>query len=489
MRISKRDFEFEILFAKEVSMKRREIYIACLALLLTASMSAVIRAQTAPPAYTLSVTPANPTSQDTLTLKLAGTWPDNCPPNKLKVSLQDGNINIDMLLPGAEDGNVPVSKAIKTDWQGTATIGPLAPGTYPIYARGVSFTQTGGYVKIGEIQVQSAPAGQTDPNAGSGQKPGESKPAVDPNSSKQPGTGAGQKPAEMAAPDWMEALVQGIGVVLMDDSLAKDFTLRAGQCGTVVGCDDPGHAGMILVTWPFYGQGIHDACKDADGVPVAYPLKSAQWMDPKGVRLAVCFNTSGTLSEGQGGCVLFKAQDGRVYNLVDANSLNEQIGPKGQFHFGDYVRVQGLLQVTGLRTNRASLCPKQRGDIYCPILSLCPPPEPKVCGPCPGDKLIVDTGHNQVRLIRDPKCPGGKHTLSGVTTVGIVTSNRTALEVTVTACPGVGGTWKASLSIDDTSSDQWTTVKVYVDVEGIDLSDIPAGKEIVVAKVVFSTNK
>jgi hypothetical protein len=464
--MNKRDFEFEILFAKEVSMKRREIHIACLALLLTASMSAVIWAQTAPPAYTLSVTPANPTSQDILTLKLAGTWPDNCPPNKLKVSLQDGNINIDMLLPGAQDGNVPVSKAIKTDWQGTATIGPLAPGTYLIYARGVSYTQTGGYVKIGEIQVQSAPAGQTAPNAG-----------------------GGQTPAETAAPDWMEALVQGIGVVLMDDSLAKDFALRAGQYGTVVGCDDPSHAGMILVTWPFYGQGIHDACKDADGIPVAYPLKSAQWMDPKGVRLAVCFNTSGTLSEGQGGCVLFKAQDGRVYNLVDANSLNEMIGPTGQFHFGDCVRVQGLLQVTGLRTDRASLCPKQQGDIYCPILSLCPPPEPKPCGPCPGDKLIVDTGHNQVRLIRDPKCPGGKHTLTGTTTVGIITSNRTALEVAVTPCPGVGGTWKASLSIDDTSSDQWTTVKVYVDVEGIDLSDIPAGKEIVVAKVVFSTNK
>ena len=49
-----------------------------------------------------------------------------------------------MLLPGAEDGNTPVSKAIKPDWQATAAIGPLAPGTYKVYARGVSHTQTRG---------------------------------------------------------------------------------------------------------------------------------------------------------------------------------------------------------------------------------------------------------------------------------------------------------------------------------------------------------
>jgi hypothetical protein len=461
-------------------MKWRKMPTACLALLLTASLSSAVMAQATAPAYTLTVTPASPTSQDVITLKLAGTWPDNCPPNKLKATLQDGNINVDMLLPGAEDGNTPVSKAIPTAWQQTINIGSLMPGTYTVYGRGVSYTQTGGYVKLGTIQVVAAPASQT---------PSASKPATEPNTPKQPTTAPTQKPSELAAPDGMKSLALGVVVVLMDDSLAKDCGLQAGQCGSVLACEGPGHTGMVLVTWPFYGQGVNDACKDEEGTSVAYPLKSARWMDTKTVPLALCFDECGVLSKGQGDAILFTSEDGPVYNLIGANALNEKIASTGQFHIGDHVRVRGLLQVAGLRTDLASACPRQKGDIYGPILCLCAPPEDKIHDQCPGDKLIVDLNQKQVRLYRDPQSPGGKYRMTGTTSFGIQTSNKTALEVSVTPCPGVGGTWKGSLSVDKTDNDTWTVVKVYVDVDGIDLTNMPVGKEIVVAQVLIIPNK
>lgn len=445
-------------------MKRQAVYRTGLVLLVVASLSTIGAADDT---YTLSVIPTNPTSQDTLTLKLAGTWPDNCPPDKLKVNVQGTSINIDMLLPGAENGQTTISNPIKTMWQATASVGPLAAGTYQVYVRGVSYTKTGGYAKAGEIRVQPAPVSPTTPS---------------PESEKTPS-------GETTVPDGTSGLVQGACVILLDDTLPKDCDLRGGRCGVVVACDGAGHDGMVLVSWPFYKCGLNDACRDADGLPLGYPLKSACWIDTKDVRLALCFEQIGALEKGSGNAILLKAQDGRVYNLVGADSLNEQIGPQGQFHLGDRVHVQGLLQVTGPRTDAANLCPKQQGDLHWPILSLCPPPEPPSGEPCPGDKLLVDMGHNVVRLLRDPKCPGGKHSLTGTTTMGMRTGYSMALEIAVTPYTGIGGTWKSSLSVDKTSADEWTTFKIYVDVNGLDLSNLPAGKETPVAKVVLIPNK
>ena len=101
----------------------------------------------------------------------------------------------------------------------------------------------------------------------------------------------------------------------------------------------------------------------------------------------------------------------------------------------------------------------------------------------------MDLRQNQVRLYRGPQSPGGKYRMTGTTSFGIQTSNKTALEVSVTPCSGVGGTWKGSLSVDKTDNDVWTVVQVYVDVDGIDLTNMPAGKEIVVAQVLIIPNK
>jgi hypothetical protein len=466
-------------------MTWRNIPIACLVLLLTVPLSSAWPAQTAAPMYALTITPANPTTKDILVLKLVGTWPNNCPSNKLKLTLEGNDINIDMLLPGAEDGSTPACKAIKTDWQATAAIGPLAAGTYRIYARGVSYTQTGGYAKLAEVQVQLASTAPADPNTGSGQKP--EGPALDPKNPEPPSTTTGQKPGEVAAPDGMKKLALGVSVILMDDSLAKECGLQPGQCGIVIAGEGLGHTGMLLVSWDFYEQGLQEACQDGEGMPLAYPQTSARWIDTRTVRLAMRVDMCGTLGNGQGECILFRADDGQTYNFVGGNALSEQIGATGQFHVGDHVRVRGLLQVAGLRTDLASLCPGQQGDIHCPILTLWEPPESKVGSPCTSDKLTVDLGHNQVRLWRDPKCPGGKHNLSGVTTVGIVFGRRALLSVKVTPDPGVGGTWKAQLSVEEVNANQWTNVKVSVNVDRIDVSSLPAGKDVVLAKVIFES--
>ncbi len=461
------------------------VTIARSVLLLMTPLLATVSAQTAAPMYTLTVTPAHPAAKDVLTLTLTGTWPNSCPPNKLKVTLAGSSINIDLLLPGAEDGSTPVCKVIKTDWQLMATIGPLAVGTYRIYARGVSYTQTGGYAKLGEIQVQAASAAPTDPNTGSGPKPDE--PAPDPKSPQPPSAISGQKPGEMAAPDGMKKLVPGVWVVLMDDSLVKECGLQPGQRGTVVAREGLGHAGMVLVTWDFYEQGVPQACQDEEGLPLAYPHKSARWIDTGTVRLAIGLDRCGTLGQGQSGYFLFRAEDGQTYNLVGGDALSEQISATGQFHIGDHVRVRGLLQVAGLRTGPASLCPSQQGDLYCPILTFWEPPEPKVSSPCTSDKLTVDLGHNQVRLWRDPKCLGGKHTLSGTTTIGVISPRRALLSVKVTADSGVGGAWKAGLSVNEANANQWTDVTVRVEVDGIDVSNITAGKDVVLARIVFES--
>jgi len=334
---------------------------------------------------------------------------------------------------------------------------------------------------------------------------------------------------------------------------------------------------MVLVSWHFFGWGLDERCTDGDGAPIAYPAQWAQWVDTREVRLAVCFDECGTLRQGQGECVLLETQDGRTFNLLGADRLSEKIGPAGQFHFGDRVRVWGLLQVTGRRPDSACFCPLQEGDVYGVIVMLnvpprddcegrfepgdrvvllvdappgpdgkpmtalhcgaqgtvvyhdsarpqagifvswdgftkglnaddyCPAPSPPCppgsgwpvrcdqIGPCNegraaclGDRLTVDLSNHQVWLTRGPQCPGGKHTLTGYAYIGIGSSSELAVSANVTPCPGIGGKWKTSLSVDWVPAEEWTSIKVFVDVENIDLSDIPAGKDVLAAGIVMN---
>jgi len=553
-------------------------------------MAAVLAAQTTPAMYTLSITPEKPTTQDTITLKLAGTWSDNCPPEKLKVALEGDRINVDMLLPGAEDGKVPECKAVRTDWQLTAKVGPLAAGAYKVYVRGVGYNATGGYARLGEFAVQASTAKPTDPKAGDGQKSGTTAPKPDPGDLDKPDTDPGKKPGEPSyGKGRTDDVVPCICVVLLDRVRVSDSELEAGRCGTVLWCDPHDRTKKILVSWPFLGKGSHDRCTDEDGVPLAYPFRSATWIDPRIVRLAVCFDACGTLRQGQDGCILLKAEDGKTYNLIDADALNEKIGPKAQFRFDDHIRVRGLLQASGPRADSTCLCEERHGDIHWPIIALDIPPkddakeEPEEDGknecdgrfkagdrvkllvsnppgtdgkpatalwsgtvgtvvyantdkpalgvfvswdgytkgmdaasycpapppPCPsksgwpvrcdqiapcdtsraacvGDTLAVDLGHNKVVLRRGPQCPGGKHTLTGLTTANLQVPRATPLTVKVTPAAGIGGTWKGSVSFDGINPGN-TEVIVCVDVDGLNLSDFACGKDVLVAKVELCT--
>ncbi|MCU0916596.1 MAG: hypothetical protein MUC88_18850, partial [Planctomycetes bacterium] len=100
-------------------------------------------------------------------------------------------------------------------------------------------------------------------------------------------------------------------------------------------------------------------------------------------------------------------------------------------------------------------------------------------GPCAGDKLTIRLGHNEVYLCRGPQCPGGKHALTGFTTANLQALRAMPLSVKVTPCKGLDGTWKGSVSFDDINPRN-AEVKVYVDVDGLNLSDFPCGKDVLV---------
>ncbi|MBM4027223.1 MAG: hypothetical protein FJ280_17720 [Planctomycetes bacterium] len=481
----------------------RNTHILGLALLLTALAPAVGPAQDDRPGYTLTITPANPTAQDVLTLTISGTWSDDCPPNKLKVEVQGIGIFIDMLLPGFEEGIVPTCKPVKTAWQVTTTIGPLPADAYRVYARGVMHGYAGGYAKIGELLVRAAGDVGPDPSTGAPEKPAEPvpdpgaaspktpakpEPQPDPGSADVPAGPSEPKPSlprELIPPEGLEL---GVSMVLMDATACPDAGLETGRCGIIL-CDMDGDpAGRIQVTWYFYGQGWSDKCTDAEGLTVAFPSKSARWMDTKKVPLAIWFDRCGTLEKGQDDCVLLKTEAGHVYNLIGGHLLNEGVGPTDQFHFGDRVRVRGLLQACGPRLEAACLCPKQKGDVHWPILTLHIPPEEtrsEAREACPGDILGIDMAHRQVWLARDPQCPGGKHTLRGSATTALSSSSGAALAIAVTPLAGIGGKWKASLSPERLNANQWTSINITIGVEDIDLSEFALGEDVLVADFTF----
>ncbi|MCU0916595.1 MAG: hypothetical protein MUC88_18845 [Planctomycetes bacterium] len=144
-------------------------------------------------------------------------------------------------------------------------------------------------------------------------------------------------------------------------------------------------------------------------MPVAYPLKSATWVNIRTVRLALCFNRCGTLCKTQDECTGLKMEDGKTYNLIGGDALNEKIGPTGQFHFDDRVRVQGLLQVRGPRHDAARDYEERYGDVHGPIIVICIPPKEDPDKDCPEDCAGKFKARDRVKLlVSDPPGPDGK---------------------------------------------------------------------------------
>lgn len=521
------------MFEMEVIMKRKGVYIVGLVMLLAASVQAIPVPSPLPLVFS-QISPASPTTADTISLQLFGTWPNTCPPEELDVEVDGTSILIDMLLPDAADdctGPEPDCDPQDTGWGATITVGPLPAGDYSVSARAVSCDEDSGFQSVGSFTVVGVPVG---------------------------GGPTGLSPGDC--------------VVLLEDGVPELPGLQAGRAGTVVCCDTEDCSGLILVSWFFYTQGIGDTLDCISGTPAAFPPNSAQWVDPATVTLGVCVNQCGTLRQGLEGCILFDADDGQTYNLFDGDWLAQAIGGMGMFDFGDRVRVVGLLN-RRRPVDMVFTCPEQDGDIYAPVIQPCAPvgsegccdglqpgdrvlltvdnpigpsgrvailpagtrgtvvccdlddpnfpifvswdgftggsdadadcdppifshppnsglwmqcdqiaPLPGDGEPCP-DEIMVGIGGTGVWLRGDAQCPDPSNTtFTGCTNVTLETNFRAQLSVKVTPAAGVGGTWEGSVTPDIVGPGT-ATVEVCVTVTGLDVSTLPPGKGMQVASV------
>ena len=342
-------------------MRRQGMTVLGLVLLLSLSIQGAVPSVL--PQIDLTVTPENPTSSDSLSLMLSGDWPDSCVPEDFDLQVLSGNsIWIDLLLPGWDTkGNCDPLFCLQmiTPWTLTKNIEPLSPGTYDVFLRAIACQETGEYVQIGTITVEpsdSFSSGRFSP---------------------------------------------GDRVVLLQDNPPVGTGLKIGQAGTVVCCDPNDGSGDILVSWDLWANGKIDPFSCPAIVPPLYPTNSALWLDPSQILIGRQFSQCGTLRKGLEGCIYFESDDGHDYNVISSTDLYLTLDGKGTFQFDDHVRLRGLLNTTPPASSEIRLCSQLEGDIYHPIISLCPQGGSDCCGGA------YATGDRVVLLTDNPIGPGG----------------------------------------------------------------------------------
>lgn len=520
-------------------MRHKRMYSLCLVVLLTASLQAVPAIPDNLPDVNVSISPANPTSEDELRLIVAGQWPNGCPPQSLRlVSVIPGDsIWVDLLTPGAgQPGCTPpdCSPAISA-YQINAGIGMLPPGRYDIFMRAVGCDDRTAFERVGRFEV-GLPAGGGD-----------------------------------GRPD---GFAPGICVVLLEDNPLVAPGLRAGQAGTVICCDSADCSGSVLISWAFYTRGRDTASLCDDNMPVILPPGSAVWMDPDEVLLGLPFSECGVLRRGLEGCVLLEMEDGRVFNLVDAAAIDLALSTTDDIQYGDSVRVRGYINTTPPDPDIIRICPQRSGDIYQAVITLCAPAGGAGCcsanfqpgdrvvllvnnprgldgqpvaglfagatgtvvccdsddpqlpvfvswdgfiggtnatsfcdppilpfpqnsglwmscnqiarldpggGPGSDDGLVVKIGGSVIRLTRDTGAPE-PNTFSGCTNVTLQLNFRGRLSVQVTPTLAAGGTWEG-FAVPEVIGPGTSVVKICVRGMNVDISRLPPGKDIQVAEV------
>ncbi len=184
----------------------------------------------------------------------------------------------------------------------------------------------------------------------------------------------------------------GQRVVLLQSNPPGGMGLPAGQGGTVICCDANDCSGSILVSWDFWTSAKPLTLKCANNAGTLYPANSALWVDPNQTLLGVPFNQCGLLSMTTAGCVYLAADGGKTYNVQVTADEYEALNSAGNpIHFGERVRVQGLLNATPTPPTVIRICPQRDGDIYAPILLPCAAGSTGCCTPSytPGDRVVL----------------------------------------------------------------------------------------------------
>lgn len=521
-------------------MKWKGIHALCLVVLLSAGTQAV----TIPvnlPEITVSVSPQNPTSADAIRLSLAGTWPDSCVPESLRArTIAGDSVWVDLLLPGADDEpcDNPACAQVISSWQTSTVVGTLAAGIYDVYARAVACDRVGSFELIGQFRVGLGTGGG-DGDSGSGRfQVGDRVVLLEDNPPGGAGLAAGsagtivcmgggdcpdclliswdsfqggRDEVERCSLNDLPVLVPPNSAIWVRPSevlLGQHFT----ACGTVrqglEGCilfetaegrafnvvDDRGWLGMSLRgAGPIrFGdrvrlRGALNTTPPGPDVIRICPQRDGDIYNPI---LSLCAPATG------GGCCNANYRPGdRVILLVD-NPLGSS-GQPASLRAGargtvvccdaDDPRMPVFVSWDGFTGGR-------NDDFYCdpPVIAYpensgwwmaCSQIAPLTGGdpgPCPDDGLIIDIGGRRIRLIRDLQCP--TTTFTGCADVTLQTNFRLELQATVTPEEGVTGDWEAWVT-PDVVGPGTATVKICVRATNVDLTTIPPGKDILVARL------
>ncbi len=344
-------------------MKRQGMCAVVFVVLLAASVQAAIPSVL--PEISLQVSPENPDSSDTLSLTLSGTWPDSCVPEEFEVLVVSGDsIWIDLFLPGWNaKGDCPQLMCLQvlTPWELAQDLEPLSPGQYDVFLRAIACEETGSYQQIAGFRVES---GATHFTSG--------------------------------------RFARGERLVLLQDDPPGGIGLKAGRAGTVVCCDPNDCSGGILVSWDLWADGKIELLSCKDAVAAIYPFNSAIWIDPSQVLVGRQFSQCGTIRKGLEGCVYFESDDGDTYNVMAPAELYVALDDAGAIQFDDHVRLRGLLNTTPPGPGEISLCPQRNGDIFHPVISLCPTATTACCDGA------YQSGDRVQLLVDDPVGPGGQ---------------------------------------------------------------------------------
>ncbi len=520
-------------------MKRKDVYALWCAVML-ASVPALAVIPSPLPSLDFQLTPTVPSSSETFSIRVSGTWPDSCTPESMNVSVSGkSTMWIDLLLPGYFDPNCSSEDcgSQSSAWElVSSSIGPFPDGTYDVYVRAVDCNETGSY-EPASFQVR---IGSGSGSGGGGQQPGGS-------------------------------FAQGQRVVLLNDDAVSG--LRAGQAGTVICCDSADCSGRILVSWDFWTNAKDDTSGCVSASPLAFPAGSATWVDPSMMMVGRPFDQCGTIRRGLEGCIYFEADDGMQCTVFGGGDLYVELDMPGGVEFDERVRLRGLLDTAIPDPNTIRICPVRDGDVYHPILLPCAgtgigccrgdlfpgdrvtllvdnPREPGGAGapnlmtgamgtviccdssyganwvfvswdnwtdgvnaksscdsvlvPYPkesgwwvscdqiaaehdggtggGNGYVVRIGSSPIRLDSDPTLPMSQQTVTGCATATVDTNSRVQLSVEVTATSAAGGTWTGTVTPEIVDAGT-NLVEICVRGENVDLTAVPAGNDRQLASV------
>lgn len=517
-------------------MKRRRICLIASAVLLAAATMQGVTVPVPLP-ITLGISPDKPTSADTIVLSFSGIWPDTCTPSSLNVTVEDETVFVDMLLPGAGDCDEPNCDPVPTAFQINTDIGPLSPGSYIVSVRAISCDTVGDREFPGQFTV-GFPAGGP-----GGLTQGACVVLLADNQPGLPGLQAGRNgtivcsasedPLGPFLVSWdfyhqgthdARSCTSGTPVLSRPNSatLVDPRVVPLGTCFSVCGVvnargscillqaddgqtynvvDADGWLSEALSTSEIqFGarvrvEGLLSVVGPRPGVPAGCPREDGDIHEPI---VTFCAPSGG--GDGEGCCTAnYKAGD-RVVLLVD--------------HPGG---LEGEQPADLLAGALGTVVCCDRSDPNLPVFVswdgftegsntsfFCDPPIPSFpagsgwwvgCDqitrvgnggePCANDKLTISFADVGIRINRDPQCPPSARPFSGCILVGIESPSAAKLSVQITPVPGMGGTWTATVSPDEIPAGN-SVVEVCVEVNGIDLSKIPAGQDVKVADIVLN---